>query len=83
MSTYVITTRISVELINRNADNWRSLFAIADTIGSDWPVRIREAAAALAPRESQSTGMVLLADIKATVDDKDVDRLASVEIVRL
>ena len=68
------------ELINRNADNWRSLFAIADTIGSDWPVRIREAAAALAPRESKSTGMVLLADIKATFDDKDVDRLASVEI---
>ena len=67
-------------LINRTADNWRPLFVIADAIGSDWPMRIREAAAALAPRESESTGTVLLADIKATFDDKDVDRLASVEI---
>jgi len=67
-------------LINRTADNWRPLFVIADAIGSDWPMRIREAAAALAPRESESTGTVLLADIKATFDDKHVDRLASVDI---
>ena len=40
------------DLINRTADNWRPLFAIADAIGSDWPARIREAAIALAPRES-------------------------------
>jgi uncharacterized protein DUF3631 len=39
-------------LINRNADNWRPLFAIADLIGSDWPERIRQAAAALSPREA-------------------------------
>ena len=56
-------------LINRDADNWRPLFAIADMIGSDWPARIREAAAALAPRESESTGPMLLADIQATFDE--------------
>ena len=67
-------------LINRTADNWRSLFAIADAIGSEWRVRIWAAAADLAPRESESIGTVLLADIKATFDDKDTDRLASVEI---
>ena len=40
-------------LINRDADNWRPLFAIADVIGEDWPERIREAAAMLVPRESE------------------------------
>ena len=67
-------------VINRVADNWRPLFAIADTIGSDWPERIREAAAILAPRESQSIGPMLLADIKALFDDKAVDRFWSQEI---
>ena len=67
-------------LVNRDADNWRPLFAIADTIGSDWPERIRNAAAALAPRESQSVGIMLLADIKTLFDDKGTDRLASAEI---
>ncbi len=67
-------------LINRTADNWRPLFAIADVIGSDWPARIREAATALAPRESESTGPMLLADIKAVFDGKATDRLASTNI---
>ena len=67
-------------LINRTADNWRPLFAIADAIGSDWPARIREAAIALAPRESDSIGTMLLFDIKAVFDDKSVDRLSSEEL---
>ena len=67
-------------LINRNADNWRPLFAIADLVGADWPERIRDAAAALAPRESGSIGPTLLADIRTTFEEKALDRLASVEI---
>ena len=67
-------------LINRTGDNWRPLFAIADVLGSNWPARARQAAFALAPRESDSTGIVLLIDIKATYDEKQVDRLASVEV---
>ena len=70
-------------LVNRDADNWRPLFAIADTIGSDWPERVRDAAAALAPRESQSVGIMLLADIKTLFDEKGTDRLASAEICEL
>jgi putative DNA primase/helicase len=66
-------------LINRVADNWRPLFAIADVIGFDWPERIRLAALALAPR-GEGTGPMLLADIKAAFDDKTTDRLSSVEI---
>ena len=57
-------------LINRDADNWRPLFTIAEMVGADWPERIRDAAAALAPRESESTGPMLLGDIKAMFDEK-------------
>ena len=67
-------------MINRNADNWRPLFAIADLVGADWPERIRDAAAALAPRETESTGPMLLADIRTAFEEKALDRLASVEI---
>jgi len=69
-----------VGFINRDADNWRPLFAIADQIGSDWPQRIREAAEVLTPRESESIGPMLLADIKAIYEDKDTNWLASVKL---
>lgn len=67
-------------MINRNRDNWRPLFVIADIIGGDWPNRIREAAMALAPRESESVGPTLLADIKTIFDEKATDRLPSAEM---
>jgi hypothetical protein len=67
-------------MINRNKDNWRPLFAIADVIGSDWPGRMREAAMVLAPRESESVGPMLLADIKVILDERATGRLASAEI---
>jgi len=67
-------------VINRIADNWRPLFAIADVIGSDWPQRIRDAAAALSPRDPDSTATTLLADIRAVFDDKAADRLASADL---
>jgi hypothetical protein len=54
------------DLINRGADNWRPLIAIADIVGGEWPDRLREAARQLAPREPSSYGVVLLGDIKAT-----------------
>jgi len=67
-------------LINRDADNWRPLFAIADLVGSDWPSRAREAALALTPKDSESIGPMLLGDIKTAFDDRSVDRLSSAEI---
>jgi putative DNA primase/helicase len=66
-----------MEMINRNADNWRPLFAIADLCGEDWPQRIRQAAAALGPRESETYGTMLLADIRGVFDEKQTDRMAS------
>ena len=69
-------------LINRVADNWRPLFAIADAIGSDWPDRIRQACADLMPssENADSTDTMLLADIKAIFDDNGTDRLSSEQI---
>ena len=69
-------------LINRVADNWRPLFAIADAIGSDWPDRIRQACADLMPssENADSTDTMLLADIKAIFDDNGADRLSSEQI---
>jgi Protein of unknown function (DUF3631) len=67
-------------LIHRPADNWRPLFAIADVIGSDWPERARDAAAVLSPRDVESIGPMLLADIKAAFDEQAVDRLSSADI---
>jgi hypothetical protein len=66
--------------INRAADNWRPLFAIADTLGGEWPERLRAAAAALAPRESESIGPMLLADVQVAYDGAAADRLSSVDI---
>ena len=60
----------SMEMINRNRDNWRCLFCIAQVIGEDWPDRIRRAAVVLAPREANSHGTILLADIKAIFDER-------------
>jgi hypothetical protein len=67
-------------LINRDADNWRALFAIADLIGSDWPERARSAAAALTLKDSESIGPMLLGDIKAAFDEQAVDRLSSADV---
>jgi putative DNA primase/helicase len=65
-------------LINRTADNWRPLFTIADIIGSDWPERIREACAALMPKDdADSNDTILLSDIRTNFDQKGVDRVFS------
>jgi putative DNA primase/helicase len=68
------------DLINRNCDNWRPLFAIADLIGADWPSRIREAAAVLTPCESESTGPMLLGDINAAFGDRAAERFISIKL---
>jgi hypothetical protein len=64
----VADTDPDMQMINRNRDNWRPLFAIANVIGEEWPERVREAAAKLAPREADSHGTTLLADIRSIFD---------------
>jgi hypothetical protein len=67
-------------LMNRAADNWRPLFAIAACIGGDWPARVQEAAAALADYDDESAITMLLIDIKAMFGETGTDRLASATI---
>jgi hypothetical protein len=68
------------DIINRIADNWRPLFAIADAIGGDWPQRARNAAKALTPLDADSFGTTLLNDIKNVFDAREgewADRMFS------
>lgn len=52
-------------LRDRPADNWRTLVAIADVAGGDWPLRSRAAATLLAPeRGEDDASATLLADIR-------------------
>ncbi len=78
------------ELVNRVADNWRPLFAIADEAGGDWPAQARQIGnAAVQAMRDQSINAQLFTDIKWIFDgcpgsDENTmptDRLASVEIV--
>lgn len=69
-------------LLNRFADNWRPLIAIADEAGGDWPVRVRKIAdAADAARTEQSVNVLLLTDIRSIFDEREVDRISSAELV--
>ena len=67
-------------IFNRSADNWRCLLAIADEIGGEWPQQARRVAAGMAV-EDQSVGALLLSDIRDMFQARDVDRLASDDIV--
>jgi len=59
-------------LHDRERDNWRPLFAIADAAGGDWPTKAREAAVALssslADDDEDSDGVVLLGDLRRIFD---------------
>lgn len=52
-------------LVNRSADNWRPLFAIADIAGGRWPEHARTVAnAAELSKEDQSKRTMMLSDIR-------------------
>jgi Protein of unknown function (DUF3631) len=69
------------ELFNRVADNWRSLFAIADAAGGDWPRRARAAAIA-ADTADDEANIQLLADIRDYFAEREVDRGFSADLVK-
>jgi putative DNA primase/helicase len=73
-----------VGVYNRVADNWRPLLAIADAAGAGWPERARRAVkhtGATAGDHDQSVRVTLLDDIRTIFAERDVDRLASAELV--
>lgn len=59
-------------LINRAADRWRALYAIADLAGGEWPQRARAAQAAIRGADdddADSLGERLLADLRDVFND--------------
>jgi hypothetical protein len=68
------------QLINRVADNWRPLFAIADIV--KWPKHARTVAhGAEAKKEDQSVGTRLLSDIREIFTTRpESDRISSTEL---
>jgi hypothetical protein len=70
------------QLINRVADNWRPLFAIADLAGGKWPKHARTIAHnAEAEKEDQSIRTMLLCDIRDIfVGRPESDRISSTEL---
>jgi putative DNA primase/helicase len=73
------------ELDDRQADNWRSLFAIADEAGGAWPELARTAARTLAGSvvEADNAAPVrLLADLRDLFATITADKLATAVIIR-
>lgn len=71
-------------IFNRTVNNWRSLLAIADAAGGEWPARARRAAqraGTAAAGDEQSVNVQLLADIRAIFSEHGVDRLPSAKLV--
>lgn len=66
-------------LLNRAADNWRPLLAIADLIGGEWPGVARKIAKETIEEDS-SHRTQLLFDIKGVFEDQAVDRMASSDL---
>ncbi|MBM3734100.1 MAG: DUF3631 domain-containing protein, partial [Acidimicrobiia bacterium] len=68
---------------NRLADNWRPLFAIAQTAGGDWPARAVAAFISLTnddDLDAHGLGTTLLADIRDVLAASRGDRIASVRL---
>lgn len=72
------------ELNDRAADNWRSLIAIADQAGGDWPTSARNAALELSSSragESDTLRGMMLADIRELFLAKRLEQLKSEMLV--
>ena len=65
--------------MNRGADNWRPLLAIADIIGGEWPTLARRIAKEVIEEDS-SHRTQLLFDIKGVFEDQAVDRITSADL---
>ena len=73
-----------VGVVDRDADVWESLLAVADTAGGSWPERARSAAVALVAESKGSTpslGVRLLSDLRTIFGDQDA--ISTEEIIKM
>jgi len=70
-------------LNDREQDNWDPLLAIADVIGGDWPNRARTAALTLSSMDNAtgSDGTDILSSIKEIFEQKNIERISSVDLI--
>jgi hypothetical protein len=67
-------------IVDRAADVWEPLIAVADVAGGHWPERARVAAVALNSARAErdpSLGVQLLGDCRRIYHERDVDRLTT------
>jgi Protein of unknown function (DUF3631) len=72
-------------LVDRPADVWEALLAVADLAGGDWPTRARVAAVRLNKERGEadpSLGVKLLADIRTAFDADLADQLATDDLLK-
>ncbi len=70
-------------IVDRAADVWESLLAVADAAGGDWPGRARKAAVSLvtdAKRSTPSLGVRLLADLRQIF--KESEKMWTEQIIK-
>jgi len=71
-------------IIDRAADVWEPLLAVADAVGGHWPERARHAAITLNAARQQrdpSLGVQLLADCRRIYTERGVDRLPTETLI--
>jgi hypothetical protein len=70
-------------LINRAADNFTPLLAIADAAGGRWPQLARQVAArnAVMARVDISLGVILLGDVREIFKAMQTDRIATEDLI--
>jgi hypothetical protein len=76
--------KVPAGIANREADNWRPLWAIADAAGDDWPKRSRQIAEAMVRsnrKSEQSIKTSLLRDIRTIFAALGIERMSSAQLV--
>ena len=68
---------------DRAIDNWLPLFTIAHAVGGEWPEKVNASYLLLNNQEDEeSAPVMLLHDIQFIFDDRDCERIHSVDLVR-
>lgn len=70
--------------VNRLADNWRPLLAVAEVAWGHWPQRAAAALAKMVSKEdadSQGIGIMLLVDIQQIFSETKAERIFSKELL--
>lgn len=71
-------------IVDRAADVWEPLLAIADAAGGEWPARARETARELNRKRAAadvSLGVLLLTDIRRIFSDLDGEKISTEDLI--